>query len=95
MFFQPPIPWHEFQMGQKDVKVTGTALYTTGDIPDETTGTDWGDFKMYGGGTSGFYRYAFREEVAFDFGGLLMGAAGDVGKSGTMDMWMLSVPVRS
>ncbi len=86
---EPPIPWYEFSKGQKDLKINGTFLYMTGEIKDPEMG---GDVSVYGGGISSFYRYAFKNEFAFDLGGLALGAGGDVGSNATMKMGMFSVP---
>ena len=86
----PPIPWYEFNKGQKDLKVNGTFLYLSGEVKDPEAG---GDVEVYGAGGSAFYRYAFREKFAFDFGGFLLGAGGDVGDIATMNMAILSLPV--
>jgi len=86
----PPIPWYEFSKGQKDLKVNGTFLYLSGEIESPEAG---GDVNIYGGGASGFYRYAFRDKFAFDIGGLVLGAGGDVGNSATMEMAILSLPL--
>ncbi len=85
----PPIPWYEFSKGQKDLKVNGTFLYLTGEIEDPNAG---GDVEVYGGGLSGFYRYAFKDQFAFDIGGLVLGAGGDVGSRASMSMAIFSVP---
>ncbi len=85
----PPIPWYEFSKGQKDLKVNGTFLYLSGEIESPEAG---GDVDIYGGGVSGFYRYAFRDKFAFDIGGFVVGAGGDVGDNATMNMAMLSLP---
>ncbi len=85
----PPIPWFEFSKGEKDLKVNGTFINLTGEIESAEAG---GDVDVYGGGLSGFYRYAFKDKFALDIGGLVMGASGDVGDAATMDMALLSVP---
>ncbi len=86
----PPIPWYEFSNGQKDIRAGGTALYMTGEIEDPDYG---GEINIYGGGGSLFYRYAFRDEFAFDVGCTLIGAAGDIGDVAKMNIAMVSVPV--
>lgn len=85
----PPIPWYEFNKGQKDLKVNGTFLYLSGEIEAPEAG---GDVSIYGGGMSGFYRYAFKDKFAFDIGGLIVGASGDIGNNASMDMTLLSLP---
>ena len=85
----PPIPWFEFDKGDKDLKVGGTIIYLTG---DSTEGIN-GDIDVYGGGVNAFYRYAFRDIFAIDFGATTVGAYGNVGNDADMSMWVLSVPV--
>jgi len=85
----PPIPWYEFSKGQKDLKLNGTFINLSGEIESAEAG---GDVDVYGGGLSSFYRYAFRNKFAFDFGGLFVGAGGNVGDSATMDLAILSLP---
>jgi len=86
----PPIPWYEFSKGQKDLKINGTFLYLTGEIKDPDAG---GDVDVYGAGASSFYRYAFKDKFAFDFGGLILGAGGNVGKYAEMSMAIFSFPL--
>lgn len=86
----PPVPWYEFNQGQKDLKVGATFLSLTGEVDDPEFG---GDVKVYGGGGSAFYRYAFKDKFAIDAGGLVVGAGGDVGDLTTMEMMIASIPV--
>ncbi len=46
MISPPPIPWFEFKEGQKDLRVTATGLYLTGDSAAPLTG----DIKIWGAG---------------------------------------------
>lgn len=92
MISPPPIPWFEFKEGQKDLRVTATGLYMTGDV-DDPNGNITGDVKVWGGGASGIYRYAFKDIFAFDVGFALVGATGDIGNEVDMSMWLASVPL--
>lgn len=85
----PPVPWYEFSKGQKDVKLSGTFLYLTGEIDSAQAG---GDVNVYGGGLNSFYRYALRDKFAFDIGGAVLGAGGNIGNNASMNMTMLSLP---
>ncbi len=89
MISPPPIPWFEFKEGQKDLRVNATGLYMTGDSTAPLTG----DIKVWGGGASGIYRYAFKDIFAFDVGLALVGATGDIGNKVDMSMWLASVPL--
>lgn len=86
----PPIPWYEFSKGDKDLKVNATFLYLTGKIDDPNIG---GDVTVFGGGVSGFYRYAFKDNLALDIGGQYLQAGGDIGNSATMDLTLFSLPL--
>jgi len=92
MISPPPIPWFEFKEGQKDLRVTATGMYMTGDVNDES-GAITGDVEVWGGGAGGIYRYAFKDIFAFDVGLTLIGAAGDIGNEVDMSMWLASLPV--
>jgi hypothetical protein len=92
-FSPPPIPWYEFNEGDKDARLGGTAIYLKGDIknPDEPEMN--GSVDVYGGGGSWFGRYAFRKHFAIDAGAAAFYATGNVGKSADMTLGMLSIPV--
>lgn len=85
----PPIPWFEFDKGDKDLKVGGTVVYLSSENKEGING----DIDVYGGGVNAFYRYAFRDIFAVDFGGSTVAAYGNVGNDADMSMWILSVPV--
>ncbi|HPP49681.1 MAG TPA: hypothetical protein PLO73_06885 [Spirochaetota bacterium] len=89
MISPPPIPWFEFKEGQKDLRVTATGMYITGDSTPPLTG----DVKVWGAGAGGIYRYAFKDILAFDVGLMLVGATGDVGNEVDMSMWLASLPL--
>ncbi|TAL38870.1 MAG: hypothetical protein EPN93_03835 [Spirochaetes bacterium] len=92
-FSPPPIPWYEFNEGDKDARLGGTAIYLKGDLknPDEPEMN--GSVDVYGGGGSWFGRYAFRKHFAIDIGASGFYAAGKVGSSADMTLGMLSIPV--
>ena len=94
-FSPPPIPWFEFEEGQKDLKVGGTLLYLKGKARDDDPAPPdmGGDIDVYGGGASVFYRYGLRERVAIDIGGTIVYAAGDVGEYANMTLGVYSFPV--
>lgn len=89
MITPPPIPWFEFTEGQKDLRVTATGIYLTGEGSDPLTG----DISVWGAGGGGVYRYAFKDIFAFDIGLMVVGAAGDIGNEVDMTMWLASIPV--
>jgi len=91
----PPIPWFEFEEGQKDLKISGTLLHLAGEVEDNDPNPPdmGGDVSVYGGGVSAFFRYAFRPHFAIDIGGTVIGAGGDVGSAATMRMGMITIPV--
>lgn len=89
-FSPPPIPWFEFEKGQKDTRVGGTALYMTGKVDaDEYSG----DVKVYGLGGNIFYRNAFRDQFAFDAGASAVYASGEIGPAADMTLSLLSIPL--
>jgi len=85
----PPVPWFEFDRGDKDLKVGATAIYLKGENQEGISG----DIDVYGVGVNGFYRYAFRDIFAIDFGGSMVTAYGDVGNDANITLWLLSIPV--
>lgn len=94
-FSPPPIPWFEFEEGQKDLKISGTLLHLAGEVEDNDPNPPdmGGNVSVYGGGVSAFFRYAFRPHFAIDIGGTVIGAGGDVGSAATMRMGMITIPV--
>lgn len=89
----PPIPWYEFQKGQKDLKISATGMNITGSIDRPAEAPEaGGDIDVWGGSGGGFYRYAFLDKFAIDAGGTFLYAGGDVGDATTMDMWMIYIP---
>jgi hypothetical protein len=92
-FTPPPIPWYEFNEGDKDLKVGGTFIYLKGDVKNPDMPEMNGSVDVYGGGGNAFWRYAFRKHVAIDLGGSAFYSAGNVGSSADMTLKMVSVPV--
>ncbi len=89
-FSPPPVPWFEFEEGQKDTRAGGTFLYITGDIDEDTYS---GKVKVYGLGGNVFYRNAFRDKAAFDAGASAIYASGEVGPDADMSISTLSIPL--
>jgi hypothetical protein len=80
-FSPPPIPWFEFEEGQKDLKISGTLLHLAGEVEDTIPILPimGGDVSVYGWrGERVLPVRVIRPHFAIDIGGTVIGAGGDV-----------------